>query len=190
MNVRENIVNNNYEYAIFAGGCFWCMVSPFDILDGIIEVKSGYIGGHIENPTYADVKSQKSGHYEAIKITYDPTKISYDKLLNVYWMQIDPMDDGGQFHDRGESYRTAIFYTSESQKQAAEKSKKLLDESGRFPKPIVTKILPATTFYLAEEYHQDFYKKQPVEYKKDRGISGRDEFIQKYWGDEYYSIFD
>ncbi|KYH34022.1 peptide methionine sulfoxide reductase MsrA [Clostridium tepidiprofundi DSM 19306] len=182
------------------------MVSPFDILDGIIEVKSGYIGGHIENPTYADVKSQKSRHYEAIKITYDPTqksrhyeaikitydptKISYDKLLNVYWMQIDPMDNGGQFHDRGESYRTAIFYTSESQKQAAKKSKKMLDESGRFPKPIVTKILPATTFYLTEEYHQDFYRKQPVEYKKDRSISGRDEFIRKYWGDQYYSIFE
>lgn len=179
-----------YEVAIFAGGCFWCMVSPFDVLDGIIEVKSGYIGGELENPTYKDVKSQTSGHYEAIKIVFDPKVISYEKLLRVFWMQIDPTDDEGQFQDRGASYRSAIFYTSEEQRILAEKSKKEISESGRFSDPIVTKILKAEKFYDAEEYHQDFYKKSPVEYKEDRKISGRDEFIQRYWGEEYFSIYE
>ncbi|WP_082759742.1 peptide-methionine (S)-S-oxide reductase MsrA [Abyssisolibacter fermentans] len=179
-----------YEKAIFAGGCFWCMVSPFDVLDGIIEVKSGYIGGHVENPTYKDVKSQNSGHYEAIMITYNPEKISYEKLLKIYWMIIDPTDDNGQFHDRGKSYRTAIFYTTEEQKKAAQNSRKLLQDSNKFEDSIVTKILPESKFYLAEEHHQDFYKKNPVEYKEDRKISGRDEFIKKYWGEEYWNIFD
>jgi peptide-methionine (S)-S-oxide reductase len=179
----------SYEIAIFAGGCFWCMVSPFDVLDGIIEVRSGYTGGHLENPTYRDVKSQTSGHYEVVKLTYDPEIISYDKLLDAYWRQVDPTDDGGQFQDRGESYRTAIFYTTEEQRLKAEASKKAMDESGRFPGPIVTPILPAAKFYDAEEYHQDFYKKSPREYKEDRKISGRDEFIKKYWGDEYYDIY-
>lgn len=183
-------MENNYERAIFAGGCFWCMVSPFDILDGIIKVTSGYIGGHKESPTYKDVKSQTSGHYEAIEIVYDPSIINYDKLLDVYWRQIDPTDDGGQFQDRGESYRTAIFYTSDEQRKITELSRNALEASKRFPKPIVTRILPESQFYTAEEYHQDFYKKSPSEYKQDRGISGRDEFIQKYWGDEYYSIFE
>ncbi|MGE5654294.1 MAG: peptide-methionine (S)-S-oxide reductase MsrA [Bacillota bacterium] len=178
------------QVAIFAGGCFWCMVSPFDVLDGIIEVKSGYIGGHIENPTYAQVKAQTSGHYEAVKITYDPEVVSYDKLLKAFWMQIDPTDAGGQFHDRGPSYRTAIFYTTSEQKEQAEASRAALEASGRFPDPIVTEILPATTFYDAEEYHQDFYKKSPIEYKQDRKISGRDEFIKKYWGDEYWQAFE
>jgi len=165
-------------------------VSPFYVLDGIIEVKSGYIGGNKEKANYEDVKAQKTGHYEAVKITYDPSIISYDKLLKAYWVQIDPTDDGGQFHDRGDSYRTAIFYTTEEQKIKSEKSRKELDESGRFPDPIVTKILPATMFYDAEEYHQDFYKKNPMEYKKDRRISGRDEFIKKYWGEEYWDVFE
>lgn len=177
-----------YETAIFAGGCFWCMVSPFDALDGILGVKSGYIGGQLENPTYKDVKSQKSGHYEAVKMLYDPALVSYEKLLQAYWRQVDPTDSGGQFHDRGESYKTAIFYTTEAQREQAEASKKALEASGRFPDPIVTEILPAAAFYEAEEYHQDYYKKSPVEYKQDRKISGRDEFIRKYWGDEYYDI--
>lgn len=181
--------SKKYETAIFAGGCFWCMVSPFDILDGIIEVKSGYIGGNIKNPTYKQVKSQTTNHYEAIKITYDPEIIDYDKLLQAYWRQIDPTDDEGQFQDRGSSYRTAIFYTTQEQKEKAKASKEYMDKSGRFPGPIVTKILPATTFYDAEEYHQDFYKKSPNEYKDDRKKSGRDEFIQKYWGEDYYDIY-
>lgn len=190
---NEKINENDeikYETAVFAGGCFWCMVSPFDILDGIIEVKSGYIGGCIENPTYKQVKSQTSNHYEAVKIIYDPEIIDYDKLLQAYWRQIDPTDDGGQFQDRGSSYRTAIFYTTEEQRKKAEASKEYMDKSGRFPGPIVTKILPSTTFYYAEEYHQDFYKKSPNEYRKDREKSGRDEFIQKYWGEDYYDIYE
>ncbi|MFL0247676.1 peptide-methionine (S)-S-oxide reductase MsrA [Candidatus Clostridium stratigraminis] len=186
----QNINENKYETAIFAGGCFWCMVSPFDVLDGIVDVKSGYTGGHLENPTYRDVKSQTSGHYEVIKVIYDPKVIDYDKLLQAYWRQVDPTDAEGQFQDRGPSYRTAIFYTTEGQRIKAEASKKAMEESKRFPGPIVTPILQATKFYEAEEYHQDFYKKSPVEYKEDRKISGRDEFIQKYWGEEYYSIYN
>lgn len=183
-------LDNKYEAAIFAGGCFWCMVSPFDVFDGVIEVKSGYTGGHIENPTYKDVKTQESGHYEVIKIIYDPEVVSYDKLLQAYWRQVDPTDDEGQFQDRGKSYRTAIFYTTEEQRQEAELSKKTMDESGRFPGPIVTPVLPAAVFYDAEDYHQDFYKKSTQEYKDDRKISGRDEFIKKYWGEEYYDIYE
>jgi len=183
-------VNKNYETAIFAGGCFWCMVSPFHVLDGIIEVKSGYTGGHVENPIYEEIKKQNTGHYEAIKIIYDPKKISYKKLLRVFWMQINPTDDGGQFHDRGPQYRSAIFYTTESQKLEAELSKNQLDEKKHFPDPIVTKILPASKFYNAEEYHQDYYKKESENYKKDRIISGRNEFIEKYWGDEFFALFE
>lgn len=178
------------EVAIFAGGCFWCMVSPFHVLRGIESVTSGYSGGHVENPTYEDVKSQKSGHYEVIRIEYNPAVISYEKLLDAFWMQIDPTDDGGQFHDRGPSYKSAIFYTTPEQKKMAEESRKRLEESKRFEDPIVTEILPAKPFYDAEAYHQDFYKKEPVAYKKDRGKSGRDEFILKHWGEAYWAIFD
>ncbi len=181
---------DKYKKAIFAGGCFWCMVSPFDALDGVIEVKSGYTGGYAENPSYKEVKTQKTGHFEAVCITYDPERITYNRLLQAYWRQIDPTDGGGQFQDRGPSYRTAIFYTSEQQKKEAEESKRQLDESGRFDKKVITPILPAGRFYDAEEYHQDFYKKSPMEYKKDRSVSGRDEYIKKYWGEEYYDIFD
>ncbi|WP_010297455.1 MULTISPECIES: peptide-methionine (S)-S-oxide reductase MsrA [Clostridium] len=180
----------NYEKAIFAGGCFWCMVSPFDILDGIIKVTSGYIGGTLDNPTYKDVKSQSSGHYEAIEVIFDPKVISYKDLVDVFWRQIDPTDDEGQFQDRGNSYRAAIFYLTEGQKLIAEESKENLNNSKRFEKPVITRILPATTFYNAEEYHQNFYKKNSKEYKKDRERSGRDEFINKYWGDEYYNIYE
>jgi len=176
------------EIAYFAGGCFWCMVSPFDALDGIEGVRSGYMGGHLDNPKYTDVKTQKSGHYEVVKMIYDPSQASYERLLQAFWRQIDPTDGEGQFHDRGPSYRTAIFYTTEEQRIIAEKSKKELDESGRFDRPIVTAIIPATKFYDAEEYHQDFYKKNPVEYKLDHTMSGRDEFIRKHWGDEYYEV--
>lgn len=182
-------MDREYEQAIFAGGCFWCMVSPFDALPGVIEIKSGYTGGHLENPTYRDVKTQASGHYEGVKIVYDPAVLSFDKLLRAYWMQIDPTDAGGQFHDRGSAYRTAIFYTTTAQRDSAETSKRELDASGRFPAPVVTLVLPAATFYDAEEYHQDFHAKNPDEYKEDRSSSGRDEFIKKYWGDEYWALF-
>lgn len=181
--------NNDYDSAIFAGGCFWCMVSPFDILDGIIKVTSGYAGGHIDNPTYTEVKSQFSGHYEAIKVIYDPKIIQYSTLLDAFWRQIDPTDDEGQFQDRGPSYRAAIFYNNEEQKILAESSKAILNDSHRFNKPVITRILPNCKFYSAEEYHQNFYKTHSDEYKKDRSQSGRDQFIEKYWGDDYYSIY-
>ncbi|MGE7666902.1 peptide-methionine (S)-S-oxide reductase MsrA [Ureibacillus composti] len=169
------------EKATFAGGCFWCMVKPFDTWDGVHKVTSGYMGGHVINPTYEQVKKGDTGHLEVVQIEFDPNIFSYEQLLEIYWMQIDPTDDGGQFHDRGESYKTAIFYHNEKQKELAVSSKQQLAESGRFKKPIVTKILPAETFYIAEDYHQDYYKKESEHYKEDRSISGRDEFIQQHW---------
>lgn len=178
------------EFAYFAGGCFWCMVSPFDVLDGILEVKSGYMGGGLDNPTYEDVKTQNSGHYEVIRIKYDSDVIDYNKLLQAFWRQIDPTDPDGQFQDRGPSYRTGIFYTSDNQKAIAEASVIEMDTSKRFPGPIITPILKSETFYLAEEYHQDYYKKDPKAYKLDRTKSGRDEYINKYWGDDYYAIYE
>ncbi|MGF9963869.1 peptide-methionine (R)-S-oxide reductase MsrB [Bacillus rhizoplanae] len=174
-------VNEKYELATFAGGCFWCMVSPFEEMDGIIKVASGYTGGHKENPTYKEVCSETTGHYEAVQITFDPNRMPYEQLLHLYWQQIDPTDAGGQFHDRGQSYETVIFYHSEEQREKAEASKLDLEKSGRFSKPIVTKILPAATFYLAEEYHQDYHKKNSFRYALYRQGSGRDAFIKKYW---------
>ncbi|MFD2211857.1 peptide-methionine (S)-S-oxide reductase MsrA [Virgibacillus halophilus] len=168
--------------ATFAGGCFWCMVKPFDQWDGVVQIVSGYTGGHLKNPTYKEVKEGNSGHYEAVEITYDPAVIPYKTILDVYWRQIDPTDDGGQFQDRGDSYRTAIFYHDTEQESLAKESKQQLEASNKFSKPIVTKILPAKTFYPAEEYHQDFYKKNEKEYKEDRAKSGRDEFIVNNWG--------
>ncbi|WP_407269850.1 peptide-methionine (S)-S-oxide reductase MsrA [Radiobacillus sp. PE A8.2] len=169
------------EKATFAGGCFWCMVKPFDQWDGVYAVVSGYTGGEIENPTYELVKTGESGHFEAVEITYDPKIISYDKILELYWPQIDPTDDGGQFHDRGPQYRTAIFYHNKQQKQKSESSKQQLSHSGKFKQPIVTEILPASPFYPAEEFHQDFYKKEKEAYDIDRNKSGRDEFIEQNW---------
>ena len=174
-------VNEKYEFATFAGGCFWCMVSPFEEMDGIIKVVSGYTGGHKENPTYKEVCSETTGHYEAVQITFDPERMPYEQLLRLYWQQIDPTDAGGQFHDRGQSYETVIFYHSEEQRKDAEMSKRKLEESERFSKPIVTKILPATPFYLAEEYHQGYHEKNPFRYVLYRQGSGRDAFIKKYW---------
>lgn len=171
-----------FEQAIFAGGCFWCMVKPFHEWPGIIEVVSGYTGGETKNPTYEEVCEGSTGHTEAVKITYDPAMISYERLLQVFWQQIDPTDPGGQFFDRGQSYKTAIFYINEEQKQKAEQSKKELEMSGRFNEPIVTKILPAKEFYVAEEYHQDYYKKNPLHYNRYFIGSGRAAFIKKYWG--------
>ncbi|MED3662327.1 peptide-methionine (S)-S-oxide reductase MsrA [Ureibacillus terrenus] len=171
------------ELATFAGGCFWCLVKPFDRLEGIEKVVSGYTGGHVENPTYKQVCSGTTGHVEAVQITYDPEMISYEKLVDLYWKLIDPTDSGGQFHDRGESYTTAIFYHNEEQRKIAEESKKRLEDSGKFDKPIVVKILPAKTFYPAEEYHQDFYKKNPIDYERYFIGSGRAHFIKRHWGD-------
>lgn len=176
--------------AYFAGGCFWCMVSPFDVLEGILEVNSGYMGGREMNPSYEVVKSQESGHYEVVEIVYDESVITYEKILSAYWRQIDPTDNEGQFQDRGPSYRAAIFYCTDDQKKSAQLSKKELDESGRFNEEIITPIMPAEMFYIAEEYHQNFYRKNETEYKIDRSKSGRDEFIRKYWGEDYYTIYE
>ncbi|WP_404428262.1 peptide-methionine (S)-S-oxide reductase MsrA [Sutcliffiella horikoshii] len=175
---------NKLEKATFAGGCFWCMVKPFDEQDGIEEVVSGYTGGHKENPTYKEVCSETTGHYEAVQITFNPEIFPYEKLLDVFWSQIDPTDAGGQFHDRGDSYRTAIFYHSDEQREIAEKSKQDLNQSGRFKDPIVTEILPAKPFYTAEEYHQDYYKKNPFRYKMYQAGSGRAAFIKEHWKKE------
>ena len=172
----------NIEKATFAGGCFWCMVKPFDSYDGIESVVSGYTGGDLPNPTYEQVCSETTGHYEAVEITFQPDVFPYEKLLDIFWTQIDPTDGGGQFFDRGQSYQTAIFYHTEEQKLAAEKSKQELDNSGRYVKPVATKILPAKPFYLAEEYHQDYYKKNPAHYNRYSVGSGRAGFIEKNWG--------
>lgn len=174
-------MTNQIEKAIFAGGCFWCMVKPFDQWDGIHTVVSGYTGGHMKNPTYEDVKTGTTSHYEAVEITFDPSIISYQDILEIFWQQIDPTDDGGQFHDRGDAYRTAIFYNNDQQKYLAKKSKERLEQSGKFSKPIVTEILRTKEFYRAEDYHQDFYKKSKEEYELDRAKSGRDEFIERTW---------
>lgn len=174
----------NYEKTILAGGCFWCMEPPFEKIDGVKEVISGYTGGSKQNPTYEQVSSGTTGHLEAVEIIYDPRKVSYEKILDVFWRQIDPTDPGGQFVDRGGQYRSAIFYLNNEQKTAAEKSKEALTKSGRFGKPIATEILPAGTFYRAEEYHQDYYKKNPIRYKFYRYNSGRDQFLNKSWGEE------
>lgn len=173
--------NTNAQLATFAGGCFWCMVTPFEEMDGVLGIVSGYTGGHTENPTYKEVCSETTGHYEAVQITFDPSRMPYEKLLEMYWHQIDPTDPGGQFYDRGQSYQTAIFYHTEEQRQQAEASKRALAESGRFQKPIATAILPASIFYPAEEYHQDYHKKNPFRYKMYRQGSGRDAFIKKHW---------
>ncbi|RMD84256.1 MAG: peptide-methionine (S)-S-oxide reductase [Candidatus Dadabacteria bacterium] len=169
------------ETATFAGGCFWCMEPPFEKLEGVSEVISGYTGGFKENPTYEEVSSGTTGHYEAIQVKFDPEKISYAELLEVFWKQIDPTDDGGSFADRGPQYRTAIFYHSEIQKREAQKSKEKLATSGIFSKPIVTEILPFKNFYPAEQYHQDYYKKHPLRYKQYRKGSGREDFIERVW---------
>ncbi|TWT00983.1 peptide-methionine (S)-S-oxide reductase MsrA [Planomicrobium sp. CPCC 101079] len=170
------------EKATFAGGCFWCMVKPFDTLPGIEEVVSGYTGGDLPNPTYEQVCSNATGHVEAVQITFQPEIFPYEKLLDVFWTQIDPTDAGGQFFDRGSSYQTAIFYHSEEQRLAAEKSKQELNNSGKFSKPVATPILEAKPFYLAEEYHQDYYKKNPAHYNRYSVGSGRAGFIEKNWG--------
>ncbi|WP_367576364.1 peptide-methionine (S)-S-oxide reductase MsrA [Bacillus sp. FJAT-29814] len=172
------------QLATFAGGCFWCMVKPFDEQPGIINVVSGYTGGTVENPTYQQVCTDTTGHYEAVQITFDPEVFPYEKLLELFWQQIDPTDTGGQFYDRGQSYQTAIFYHNDEQKRLAEESREALAASGRFNKPIVTPILGAKTFYPAEEYHQHYYKKNPAHYERYHIGSGRAGFIQQHWGEQ------
>ncbi len=179
-----------YAKATFAGGCFWCMVGPFQAWDGVLKVESGYIGGKSKNPTYEEVSTGTSGHIEAVQITFDPQKVSYQELLDIFWRQIDPTDEGGQFADRGSQYLSAVFYHDEEQKSLAHASKKELEESRRFDKPIATKIIPAGEFYPAEEYHQDFHLKNQAHYSRYRQHSGRQQFIEKNWGDSQNNNFD
>ncbi|MDT2829070.1 peptide-methionine (S)-S-oxide reductase MsrA [Enterococcus viikkiensis] len=167
------------ERAIFAGGCFWCMVKPFDSLPGILSVVSGYTGGQTENPAYLEVKSGETGHTEAVEIIFDPNLISYQDLVELYWQQTDPTDAFGQFEDRGSSYRPVIFYFDETQKESAEFSRANLQASGRFDQPIVTQIEPAQTFYPAEAEHQAYYQRNPENYQ--RNAQQRKKFIKEFW---------
>lgn len=170
----------HYEKAIFAGGCFWCMVKPFDQWPGVVSVTSGYTGGQEVNPTYMQVAQGLTGHTEAVEIIYDPDQISYNQLLEIYWNSMDPTDADGQFADRGPSYRPVIFYTSESQRQQAQVSKEALEASGRFSRPIVVPIEPAMPFYPAEDYHQDYYLKNPKHYQLYAYGSGRVPFLEQH----------
>ncbi|MDD3654409.1 MAG: peptide-methionine (R)-S-oxide reductase MsrB [Desulfotomaculaceae bacterium] len=181
---RDAAGGQRRELATFAGGCFWCMVAPFEALYGVKSVVSGYMGGHVERPTYQQVCSGDTGHCEVVQVSFDPAVLPYARLLDVYWRQIDPTDAGGQFFDRGTSYQTAIFYHNEEQRREAEKSKRELAASGRFDRPVATKILPAAEFYPAEEYHQNYHKKATAHYARYRAGSGRDAFIEKHWGKE------
>jgi len=167
------------ERALFAGGCFWCMEAPFEKLEGVLTVQSGYAGGSSENPTYENYGA--GGHIEVVEVVFDPQRVGYRQLLDIFWRQIDPTDGGGQFVDRGHAYSSAIFYGNEEQKKLAEQSKQELATSGIFQKPLVTPILPAPRFFPAEEYHQDYYKKNPIRYNYYRSGSGRDAFLQQIW---------
>jgi methionine-S-sulfoxide reductase len=169
--------------AIFAGGCFWCMEPPFDALDGVLSTTSGYIGGSVDNPTYKEVSAGGTGHAEAVRIEFNPSKVSYEKLLEVFWHNVDPTDDGGQFCDRGDQYRTAIFVVDEEQRAVAEASKRRFESDAPFDAPIVTPIVDADTFWPAEEYHQDYYEKNPLRYKYYRWGCGRDARLEELWGD-------
>ncbi|CEN85850.1 peptide-methionine (R)-S-oxide reductase MsrB [Paraclostridium sordellii] len=169
------------KLATFAGGCFWCMFKPFSNYDGVEKIIAGYTGGIAENPTYEEVCSEITGHLEAIQIVYDDTLVRYEDLLDIFWKQIDPTDEGGQFNDRGNRYKTAIFYHDENQKKLAIESKEALEKSNLFEDPIMTEILPAEKFYIAEEYHQNYYKKEPIHYELYFRGSGRYDFIKNNW---------
>lgn len=179
-NIKE-VLSSTQEVATFSGGCFWCVESPFEEVDGVISVVSGYAGGKEKNPTYSEVSGGQTSHRESVQITYDPEIVSYAELVDIFWQTFDPTDVGGSFFDRGSQYESAIFFHNEEQKKVAEESKKRLDQSKRFSKPIATPIIKYTNFYPAEEYHQDYYKKSPQEYYAYRKGSGRDAFIQRHW---------
>jgi len=172
------------EKATFAGGCFWCMQHPFDELKGVLSTTVGYTGGHTKSPTYEQVSAGGTGHAESVEVLYDPARISYPDLLKVFWHQIDPTTPNRQFVDVGDQYRTAIFFHNAEQKRQALKSMAKLEKSGIFGKPIVTEIVPASTFYRAEEYHQKYYEKSPIRYKFYRFGSGRDQYLNRIWGKE------
>jgi peptide methionine sulfoxide reductase msrA/msrB len=168
--------------AVFAGGCFWCTEADFEKVNGVIDAISGYTGGHVKNPTYEQVSAGGTGHVEAVEVIYDPDKVTYRQLLDVFWHHVDPTDAGGQFVDRGSQYRSVIFYANDEQRRLAEESKKEIHANGPFHRPIVTRILPLGPFYKAEEYHQNYYKKNPLRYRWYRSGSGRDRFLASTWG--------
>jgi peptide-methionine (S)-S-oxide reductase len=168
--------------ATFAGGCFWCMEGPFDKVPGVVSTTSGYTGGSVPRPSYEMVSSGTTGHAESVEVVYDPKKVSYSQLLDVYWHNVDPTDAGGQFCDRGNQYRTAIFYRGDEERRLAEQSKKDIEASGKLKKPIVTEVVPAGEFYPAEDYHQDYYLKNPVRYRYYRFNCGRDARLKDLWG--------
>ncbi|HEX2477993.1 MAG TPA: peptide-methionine (S)-S-oxide reductase MsrA [Geminicoccaceae bacterium] len=174
---------NGQALATFAGGCFWCMEPPYDQLDGVLATISGYIGGSKADPTYEEVSAGGTGHAEAVQVTYDPAKVSYEELLEAFWRNVDPLDAGGQFCDRGDQYRTGIFVHDQEQRRLAEASKQALEGSGRFEQPIVTEIVAAEAFYPAEDYHQDYYQKNPLRYKFYRWNCGRDARLEQLWGE-------
>jgi peptide-methionine (S)-S-oxide reductase len=179
---RPKDVTDGLEKATFAGGCFWCMQHPFDELEGVVSTAPGYTGGHKKNPTYKEVSAGGTGHAEAVEILYDPKKISYEKLLDVFWRNIDPTAADHQFCDYGDPYRSEIFYLNDDQRRLAEQSRAAIERSKPFKEPIVTKIIPAAAFYRAEEYHQDYYKKNPIRYKFYRHNCGRDQRLKELWG--------
>lgn len=183
-NGRAESGEKRLEKATFAGGCFWCMEHPFDQLEGVISVTSGYTGGQTQNPSYEEVSAGGTGHAESIQVVYDPEKIRYAKLLEVFWHNIDPTTPNRQFCDVGTQYRSAIFYHNDTQKRLAEESKKALEDSGRLKAKIVTEIVPASEFYPAEEYHQHYYMKNPIRYKFYRFNCGRDQRLRELWGKE------
>lgn len=179
-NAKENDCRQQVATAIFAGGCFWCMEEAFSPLKGVKDVIAGFTGGRAENPSYKKVSTGNTGHYEAIRISYRSDEISYEELLAVFWRNIDPLNGYGQFCDKGSQYRAAIFYTTEKQKRQAESSKKRV--SRKFTRPVRTKILPAKAFFAAENYHQDYYRKNPFTYKSYRFLCGRDSRLEELWG--------
>lgn len=178
---KKEVFSTKTQLATFAGGCFWCVEAPFEDLDGVLSVVSGYAGGKEKNPTYGEVSSGKTSHKESVQITFDPEVISYAELVDIFWQTYDPTDVGGSFFDRGTQYESAVFYHDAEQKKVAEDSKAKLDKSGRFSKPVATPVIKYTNFYPAEDYHQDYYKKNPTEYYAYRTGSGRDAFIKKHW---------
>ena len=184
INVETSNMSNNTEKAYFGGGCFWCMEPPFEVLDGVIEATSGYMGGETENPTYEEVSMGNTGHVEVVEIEFDPNIITYNELLDIFWRNIDPTALNYQFADVGSQYRTEIFTVGAEQMEQALSSKQKLEDSGKFDKPIVTAITEAPTFYIAEEYHQDFYKKQSARYKIYAEASGRKGFLEETWSED------
>jgi peptide-methionine (S)-S-oxide reductase len=170
--------------ATFAGGCFWCMEPPFDKVEGVVSTTSGYTGGQKQNPTYAEVSSGGTGHVEAVEVVYDPAKVTYERLLDIFWHNVDPLTADGQFCDKGSQYRSAIFVHDEAQRRLAEASKRALEDSGRFTQPLVTELLPAQAFYPAEAYHQDYYLEHPLKYRFYRSSCGRDARLREVWGED------